>query len=865
MKFIKNHWSILLLGTILIIAGVAHGYNMFHFPYFENDEGTYISQAWSLLKFGKLAPYTYWYDHAPAGWMLLSLWYVFTGGFFTFGYSIYSGRVFMLLVHVLSTFFLYDIGKRLTKQPWAGVFASLIFSLSPLAVYFQRRVLLDNMMILWILFSFWLLLPKRLTLVRIIFSALCFGIAVLTKENAVFFAPVLFYAIVRFAHPHHKSFAISLWAIIAFFVVSLYLLFAFYNNELLPATAGQPPHVSLVQTLHDQLSRGKGVAFFNSSSDFMVSFSQWLQKDYILIIVGAIASLITAGLSFKYLYFRIPAFLGIFFWVFLLRGGLVIDFYVVPLIPILALNIGILLDYGIYFASGRQRKPYVTLSMVTAVIIAGLFIVRSPNQYTKDETTNQFAGFLYATSNFPKNTTMAIDAFALVDYWEKGYTNAEWFWKLWSDPEIAEKVRDDWRSINYVIASHEMFRTLESNLQPDRILRSAIKNSDKVEQFGPSKETYMDLTKYRSTNGDWSIIYKVNPEHIIVPKTGKLAEAWKTYKSRFISKGQVNDPQNKNTTSEGQAYAMLRAVYMGDQKTFTDVWEWTQKNMQVRTDDHLFAWVYKNGAIADKESATDADLDIAASLALASRVWNIPAYRDEAQRIISDIWKKEVVFQHGSFILGANTHSERETGILVNPSYMSPAWYRIFAEIDKEHPWLNLVSDTYKTLSSIAHSNVYGKGKLVPDWIIVGKDGSILPADSYTTQNAKLYGYDAFRTYFRVAQDVVWYGDKQGEDFLLYTAPVFEEQWQKNHSFPAVSYTDGKAQLDFPDTATAVGAASVLFATDNSLTNDVFTERFENEYRPFEGGWGQGDNYFRQNWAWFGTALLTDQFPNLWE
>ena len=39
---------------------------------FFDDEGTYASQAWSVTHLRALAPYTYWYDHPPLGWLVLS-------------------------------------------------------------------------------------------------------------------------------------------------------------------------------------------------------------------------------------------------------------------------------------------------------------------------------------------------------------------------------------------------------------------------------------------------------------------------------------------------------------------------------------------------------------------------------------------------------------------------------------------------------------------------------------------------------------------------------------------------------------------------------------------------------------------------
>ena len=36
-----------------------------------------------------------------------------------------------------------------------------------------------------------------------------------------------------------------------------------------------------------------------------------------------------------------------------------------------------------------------------------------------------------------------------------------------------------------------------------------------------------------------------------------------------------------------------------------------------------------------------------------------------------------------------------------------------------------------------------------------------------------------------------------------------------------------------------------------------FTQSGEDAY------WGQADNYYQQNWAWFGVALLTGRLTNL--
>ena len=124
---LRSKLGILIILGLLIFSGIAHGYNMFHYPYYENDEGTYMSQSWSLITKGKLAPYTYWYDHAPAGWVLIAIWNIITGGFFTFGASVNSGRVLMLVLHLFSTAFLYLITKKLSGKSVAGTIAVVFF------------------------------------------------------------------------------------------------------------------------------------------------------------------------------------------------------------------------------------------------------------------------------------------------------------------------------------------------------------------------------------------------------------------------------------------------------------------------------------------------------------------------------------------------------------------------------------------------------------------------------------------------------------------------------------------------------------------------------------------------------------------
>jgi 4-amino-4-deoxy-L-arabinose transferase-like glycosyltransferase len=250
-----------LVTCLLILAAIAAGWNMFHFPYFENDEATYVSQAWSFVHAGKLAPYTYTYDHAPAGWMFLGLWFKLTGGLTTFGQNpLISGRLFIFVLHMFSVWLLYVITKRISHQKLAAYIAVIVFSFSPLELYFGRRVLLDNIMVFWMLVSIFYATKAKLNLRHVAISALTFGIAALTKENALFLMPAILYIIWIHSRARIRAWSAAQWTIIASVVMLLYPLYALLHGELFPsgsALGGKAPHVSLIATTLQQNARGR--------------------------------------------------------------------------------------------------------------------------------------------------------------------------------------------------------------------------------------------------------------------------------------------------------------------------------------------------------------------------------------------------------------------------------------------------------------------------------------------------------------------------------------------------------------------------------------------------------------------------------
>src|SRR5437879_4886477 len=103
-----------------------------------------------------------------------------------------------------------------------------------------------------------------------------------------------------------------------------------------------------------------------------------------------------------------------------------------------------------------------------------------------------------------------------------------------------------------------------------------------------------------------SAVSPVKANSIAVDQVNELYRLWNLYKYTDRRDCRVVEcDEGCITTSEGQGYAMLRAVWSNDQTDFDLAWAWTRANLQTRGD-HLFAWKWKN-AVLDTNSATDAD------------------------------------------------------------------------------------------------------------------------------------------------------------------------------------------------------------------------------------------------------------------
>lgn len=223
---------------------------------------------------------------------------------------------------------------------------------------------------------------------------------------------------------------------------------------------------------------------------------------------------------------------------------------------------------------------------------------------------------------------------------------------------------------------------------------------------------------------------------ITCPLTTLAGNDWAQFKTAFFENGRIIDQgQNGISHSEGQGVGLLLAVQNNDPETFSQIWSWTQRNLQVR-DDKLFAWSWSPQAgINDMNNASDGDLYIAWALSRAYTKWNEPSYLFAAIQVSQSIRAKLLrKTNKGTVLLPGAIGFEKPEYLKLNLSYwVFPAIHDL-SILDPASEWEEL---RVSGLNLIQEAR-FGQYQLPPDWLKL-EGNLIAPVDG------DQFGYDAVR------------------------------------------------------------------------------------------------------------------------
>lgn len=334
--------------------------------------------------------------------------------------------------------------------------------------------------------------------------------------------------------------------------------------------------------------------------------------------------------------------------------------------------------------------------------------------------------------------------------------------------------------------------------------------------------------------------------------SAELRESWASYRAGYISPdGRVIDFRNGSiTSSEGQAYALVRAGWVGDRATFDLVLRWTRDNLQGGDPAALPAWKWgqaDDGAwrVLDPEPASDADQLLAWALLGAARRWGNPAYEAQAKALLPHIWDDEVARVADAWVLLPGRWARGGDPVRVNPSYVMPFVWRDFARVDAAHPWLELLDDSYRLLARCRAPT-----GLASDWCYLdATTGRPVPAPEPAHAD---FGFEAFRVAWTLAAEIKWHREPRARALLgpyvnLLSRPPAPVR------IPGTIRADGSAAVEW-EYPGMIGALVPAWGLRRPAAAQRMWDQAIVPLRT-DAGWGDPNDYYGQNWIWFGLVL----------
>lgn len=197
------------------------------------------------------------------------------------------------------------------------------------------------------------------------------------------------------------------------------------------------------------------------------------------------------------------------------------------------------------------------------------------------------------------------------------------------------------------------------------------------------------------------------------------------------SEAYIEDVEFDDVRSEGQSYGMMIAVQMDMKDVFDKIWKWTKSHM--KRGDGMFNWqCTPSGSVKGQDYAPDGEEWFLMCLHFAHKRWGDSKYKVDADEL------SNAMFSNGVF--SNNLPKFVRNNGTVDPSYILPAFYTLFAKWSGNHQsdWANIAKAGRKHLAGCVNTST---------GLMVGSPTTNIPFD-----------WDAWRTAQNIVQDI-WMSD----------------------------------------------------------------------------------------------------------
>lgn len=481
----------LILAVLGTAAAVLSVWNLNGATGYQDDEGTYTTQAFSVLG-GELAPYAYGYDHPPLGWVMLGalVWIpdlLGLGG----GTDIGAARYAMAPFFVATALLVYLIARRLRIRRSVAALTVLLVVLSPLSLTIGRQVYLDNIGVPWLLLAFYLALSHRDALWHHVGAGAFFAVAVLSKETLAIFGPALMVALLNRPSWSNRVFSLVGFLTVGGLVLGFYPLLALLRAELVSG----PDHLSLQDGLAYQfLDRSGSGSAWEAGSSRAELLEGWLYFDTYLIVAGIVAALIclarrrTVWIPVAIASFSVPVVLG---------NGYLPAMYIIGVVPFLALAVGAglnaLLDALAQLTTSLPAGRRTGLRLLAAGGVAIVVLQTAvPHWWSQDrdllsrQVNGDWASTLaWVEENVPRDETVLVPYSLWQDLNPDG-ARSPWTVvateKADLDPQFLLEHPEGWEAIDWVVQGPDTDSNIE--IHDLTMAGEALENSVPVQTFG---------------------------------------------------------------------------------------------------------------------------------------------------------------------------------------------------------------------------------------------------------------------------------------------------------------------------------------------------------------------------------------------
>lgn len=323
----------------------------------------------------------------------------------------------------------------------------------------------------------------------------------------------------------------------------------------------------------------------------------------------------------------------------------------------------------------------------------------------------------------------------------------------------------------------------------------------------------------------------------------------------------------ESTVSEAIAYGMMIMVYMSSsqsdhQSEFDKLWA-TWKNNSMGGNGGMNWRIGKDGGTG---SATDADVDAALALIMASKQWNDNKYLDAAKSLITWMASNDID-GNNSVKPGSNWND------YFNPSYGTLANFELFAKVSSDNKWNSVKTKAGQDLLACQNS----KTGLVTDWCDWNTHQPTKNTKAAVGQDDNPGFFDdAARTPWRMAWAHYWYNNSDAKTFNAKILPwMYTESKGTASNINSGYYPDGtrSSKRDNFVSSTFSGGLGLAAASDET---DAGRNFMGTVYKTLSnmtscatgngcGGATPGEKYYPSTLNILYLLLMTGNMPNLYD